>query len=331
VLEMLGDPDINLWAFPNPDASKDRLYSYEVCDACEADEIGYLIDGVLVSDFLYPAWFESFRRPGSTQFDRQGQITRPFEILPGGYALVYDIRSGTGYHQVTGDDTVFRHSQRPRVGSRRERRMTHRNHWLRSTACGHERWPVKTLTDAMSALVDVANPVPSSIAQLRDLPRPVGLELEETGPRNKRLEPLEVTVFTVTAALVKAKVETTDSDIHLVIADPADASATMIAEFPNPRCINAAVPELRNLMIAARERLLDVADPRLRNLAAGGLDHAEGILARADGDDWVDLNGQAQITGVAFFDHLHHQTGVAPNVIELHPVLSFVPVPNGGQ
>jgi hypothetical protein len=32
---------------------------------------------------------------------------------------------------------------------------------------------------------------------------------------------------------------------------------------------------------------------------------------------------RARVTGVAFFDFLHGQTGVAPNGIELHPVLGF--------
>jgi len=31
----------------------------------------------------------------------------------------------------------------------------------------------------------------------------------------------------------------------------------------------------------------------------------------------------ASVTGVAFFDYDHGQTGVAPNAIELHPVLRF--------
>ena len=31
----------------------------------------------------------------------------------------------------------------------------------------------------------------------------------------------------------------------------------------------------------------------------------------------------ATITGVAFFDSKHGQTGVAPNAIELHPILAF--------
>ena len=32
---------------------------------------------------------------------------------------------------------------------------------------------------------------------------------------------------------------------------------------------------------------------------------------------------RARVTGVAFFDFLHGQTGVAPNGIELHPILGF--------
>jgi hypothetical protein len=33
---------------------------------------------------------------------------------------------------------------------------------------------------------------------------------------------------------------------------------------------------------------------------------------------------RARLGGVAFFDYLHGQTGVAPNGIELHPILDFV-------
>jgi hypothetical protein len=32
---------------------------------------------------------------------------------------------------------------------------------------------------------------------------------------------------------------------------------------------------------------------------------------------------RAEVTGVAFFDFQHGQTGVAPNGIELHPILGF--------
>lgn len=37
----------------------------------------------------------------------------------------------------------------------------------------------------------------------------------------------------------------------------------------------------------------------------------------------VGLCDHAVITGVAFFDFQHGQTGVAPNAIELHPILAF--------
>jgi hypothetical protein len=32
---------------------------------------------------------------------------------------------------------------------------------------------------------------------------------------------------------------------------------------------------------------------------------------------------KARVTGVAFFDFDHGQEGVAPNAIELHPILGF--------
>lgn len=133
LLEMLGDPDINLTVFvQDQDRPSGLLYAYEVCDACEADEFGYEIDGTLVSDFVYPAWFESFREPGSTQFDKQGAINAPFEILPGGYIGVFDVTSGSGWQQITKRGEPCNYNMRGRLGSRRERRKTLRTHWITS-------------------------------------------------------------------------------------------------------------------------------------------------------------------------------------------------------
>jgi hypothetical protein len=143
LLEMLGDPAINLTALTMTgfDVGQNvvgRLYAYEVCDACEADQDGYDINGVLVSDFVYPAWFESFRQTGSTQFDFQLRITDPFQLLPGGYISVYDMTSGTGWQQISRPLPQRRGAllppQRAPIGSRRERRRTPRNQWLKSSA-----------------------------------------------------------------------------------------------------------------------------------------------------------------------------------------------------
>jgi hypothetical protein len=35
------------------------------------------------------------------------------------------------------------------------------------------------------------------------------------------------------------------------------------------------------------------------------------------------ITGTATVSGVGFFDRIHGQRGVAPNGIELHPVLAF--------
>src|SRR5277367_561310 len=81
LLEMLGDPNINLTVFVQNSNTAGTLYAYEVCDACEDDSLGYTINNILLSDFVYPAWFESFRTEGSTQFDRMNKIHTPFGLL----------------------------------------------------------------------------------------------------------------------------------------------------------------------------------------------------------------------------------------------------------
>jgi hypothetical protein len=132
LLEMLEDPDINLTAFIESSSKSGILYAYEVCDACEADEFGYKIGRTLVSDFIYPAWFESFRKKGSTQFDYGKRIKKPFALLKGGYIGVYDVKDGGGWRQITAEGHPPTYAMRARIGSRRERRRTPRDQWLKS-------------------------------------------------------------------------------------------------------------------------------------------------------------------------------------------------------
>ncbi len=99
--------------------------------------------------------------------------------------------------------------------------------------------------------------------------------------------PFEHHVFTVTAAVTLVRQEG-DSDLHLVLQAGGDH---MIAEAPSPSCDSHATPQRRQQMTAARAR--------------------------------VRLCARARVTGVAFFDFNHGQTGIAPNAIELHPILGF--------
>ena len=80
--EMLVDPATNLWA----EAPDGTLYAYEMCDAVEETEI--TIDGIAMSDFVYPSYFEGFRKAKSTQFDYARKISKPFQLLSGGYSIV---------------------------------------------------------------------------------------------------------------------------------------------------------------------------------------------------------------------------------------------------
>lgn len=169
--------------------------------------------------------------------------------------------------------------------------------------CGVERWPVKTLSDSDAALVNFT-PVASTVAELRALAAPSSL------PQNSRIAPTELTTYSVTANLVEFKLEE-DRDIHLVIADQGDPSQTMIVEFPDATVCAGAVDSAH----AAEMR-----SARAALVAAVGQPSAS---------HFTNLTGTGMITGVGFFDFQHGQTGVAPNGIELHPVLAFSTTQSG--
>jgi hypothetical protein len=81
--EMLVDPGIQMGAF-GPD---NVWYAYETADAVEQES--FAVQGIAMSDFVYPAWFEGFRKPNSTKFDHLERCSQPFQILKGGYMPIY--------------------------------------------------------------------------------------------------------------------------------------------------------------------------------------------------------------------------------------------------
>jgi hypothetical protein len=100
--------------------------------------------------------------------------------------------------------------------------------------------------------------------------------------------PFERHIYRVRAAVTLVRQED-DSDLHVVIEDAH--GRTMITEAPLPACAPRATLARRRQMAQTRA--------------------AVRVCARAS------------VTGVAFFDFQHGQTGVAPNAIELHPILGF--------
>jgi hypothetical protein len=116
--EMLVDPAINLAAT----GPGNVFYAYETADAVE--EVEFAIDGIAMSDFVYPAWFEGFRQAGSAPFDYAKKVRRPFQILAGGYMSVFKNGKWT---EIFGS----------RAKARRFREEDRRGH--RSSYCGRTR------------------------------------------------------------------------------------------------------------------------------------------------------------------------------------------------
>ena len=84
LVEMLVDPAINLMT-TGPDPK--LVYAYESADPVE--RLSYPVHGIAMTDFVYPSYFEAFHKPGSVQFDRLRKISKPFQILAGGYQIIF--------------------------------------------------------------------------------------------------------------------------------------------------------------------------------------------------------------------------------------------------
>jgi hypothetical protein len=59
-------------------------YLVEACDPCEDNKYAYSIQGIAVSDFITPHFYDPVVTPG-TRYSFTGAIKAPREILPGGY------------------------------------------------------------------------------------------------------------------------------------------------------------------------------------------------------------------------------------------------------
>ena len=163
---------------------------------------------------------------------------------------------------------------------------------VQSPTCGVERWAVKVGTDADAGLVNLGSLNRSTIQTLRSLPMPGTL------PLNNRIAPTEDSVFVVNGLITFYKLET-DVDYHIVLQDPA--GNTMVTEIPSPACDGTTSP-------------FDAAVAAVR---------AKFDAHFTPTPDFQLANIPVQMRGVGFFDFIHGQTGVAPNGIELHPILDI--------
>jgi hypothetical protein len=165
--------------------------------------------------------------------------------------------------------------------------------------CGTERWSVKVGDDPDASIVDLTNlPTPTTIEALRGVTAPTLLLNPPYDPRfTSGYGNVETTAWVLDATMMEFKKET-DVDYHIVIAD---TSGTMIAEIPEPDCASDASP-FRPGIFKSRQTF-------------------DGQFTATP--DFQGVSVPVRLTGVGFFDLLHGQTGVAPNGVELHPVLDI--------
>src|ERR1041385_5456962 len=114
LFEMTIDPIANLWA----EASDGTEYAYEMCDPVEEDT--FLVDGIQMSNFLYPTWFEPFKHRPGTKYDHLGLLKSPFSMTKGGYEIV---KANGKVKEVFGSaEKRKRFAKENRVGHRSEYR-----------------------------------------------------------------------------------------------------------------------------------------------------------------------------------------------------------------
>ena len=169
-----------------------------------------------------------------------------------------------------------------------------------ASACGIERWAVKVLTDSDHTKIGT-RALSKTVSNLRGEPAPSQVQVRAAD--DSRFAPVETHVVIVNAVLLRYRFET-DGDFHLVIADPDNLQRTMIAEIPDPGCLSS------NQRFAAAARDMRA---RLVNRFGSPRGHVVRLVPPTP----------IRIRGVPFFDikHSRPQDGVAPNLIEIHPVL----------
>jgi len=109
-LEMLADPFGNrLVAGDSSKPDQGRVeFLVEVCDPCEAADFGYTVNGILLSDFYTPAYFDPVRADG-VRYSFTGAINEPRQVLKRGYLSWHELVSDIWWQETYfGDQPEFR-------------------------------------------------------------------------------------------------------------------------------------------------------------------------------------------------------------------------------
>lgn len=172
---------------------------------------------------------------------------------------------------------------------------------MNGSACGTWRWAVKTGTDNDVGKIDLT-PQVTTIAALRAVSTAAGGYCSRTSN--------ETTTYELKDVHLKFERLEADSDYHIIASD--SSGGTMIVEVPYPGCVGHDACSGQS----ATPLLCDITHARAA------------VDAKNPGaTSYADL-GTGTVIGVGFFDtdelmNSPRPTGMAPNGMELHPVLAI--------
>ncbi|MBI3512365.1 MAG: hypothetical protein HY064_17015 [Bacteroidetes bacterium] len=158
---------------------------------------------------------------------------------------------------------------------------------------GRDRWNIKTLTDTGEKKINYTAQNSTVASLITILPQKI------SGDSTSRFG-IEFNSYSIQCRIREYKLSD-DGDFHLVLVDLNDPSKTMIGEIPDPWCASVKLSSHLSQYVQARK------------------DFQNTLSASQE----IDTNAVYSITGIAFYDKVHGQLGVAPTGIEIHPVLSI--------
>jgi len=162
------------------------------------------------------------------------------------------------------------------------------------------RWKVRTGSDPDASLVK-ETPVRTTVEELAAKPRPADMKSPtEAHPhyQDRRAEGVERTIYEVEAVIVACKVQMSGSyHFHL----KGTTGQTMIANCVDPGFVDTGSRWAKEIAVVRKE-----VETRLK-----------------PGPTYIRGSHPVRIRGIGFFNQVHGQSGMAPNGIELTPVLGI--------
>jgi len=156
---------------------------------------------------------------------------------------------------------------------------------------GEEHWAQKVLIDKAADSIDLTI-LPATIKDLTSIDTKLPEnKYKESKPRME----IERHIYQIKHCIISDILRENDNDLHLVIED--GHGNHMIAEVPDELCADAKKSDWSGNFEEVRITVLKYANNYRHFLFT--------------------------VTGVLFVDKSHGQTGVAPNSIELHPIIDI--------